>query len=462
MITTFVRRIFPLLALGSILIMLVRVQDFPQVGSDAYLHLRLGSEFRSGWPLGHPGHLSVFDTGEWFPTQWLSQIVMSWTDSTWGMSGVIWLVGSFILALPVCMYLVCRAWVAPLPAAIAVVLGTLGAAPGLSTRPQVVSYLLILLVTAAWLHTAQDHKPRYWLIVITWVWVPLHAMWIVGISIGIAAVLGIALTRPRDGRLLARLASIPVLSAVVPMLTPLGVNVYSSIAGVGDRNAQLTEWHSPDFTSPNTLLLAAMIAIVLVVSLRGGPVEWPTLMILGLGMVWGLYTVRTTIVAAIILTPLLGIALQRLVPSVQRIGRRESALALSMLVVASASLAVVAVQRGDDAPVASWVDKSLDAMPNDTKVLNDWELGHYVVWRHPQIQLVMHGYVDMFTIDELERNIDIATLQPGWDTSIAELEVDYALVDPDSRLGYVLTHQLGWQEVEGDDDYVLLLPPAQT
>lgn len=460
MITVFIRRIVPLLGLAAALALLVRIQEFPEVASDAYLHLRLGSEFRSGWSLSDPGHLGVFDSGQWFPTQWLSQVVMSWADSTWGMAGVMWLAGTLILALPVCMYVVCRSWVAPLPAILATVLGTLAAAPGLSARPQIVSYLLVLLVTTTWLRTARDHKPRYWLILVAWAWVPLHGMWIVGITVGVAAVVGIAVSEPRNFRRIARLASIPVLSAAVAVLTPLGLNVYSSVGGVSDRNSQLTEWLPPDFTSPNALVLLVMIATILVVALRGGPMDWPTVAILGLAIMWGLYSVRTTIVAAVILTPLLGLALQRMVPPVPRIGRREGAATFLMFVVASAALAMVAVHRKADIPVASWVDERLDAMPAGTKVLNDWGLGHYTLWRHPQVHLVMHGYVDVFTIKELERNIDIASLEPEWDQLVSDLEVDYALVDPDSSLGYALTEQLDWQVVESDDDYTLLTPAA--
>ena len=54
---------------------------------------------------------------------------------------------------------VCRRHAAPLPAALATFLGVAAAAPGLSARPQVVSYLLIALVTAAWLETARDGRP---------------------------------------------------------------------------------------------------------------------------------------------------------------------------------------------------------------------------------------------------------------------------------------------------------------
>lgn len=461
MITVFVRRVFPLLAIASALVLLIRMQRMPEVGSDVWLHLRLGDEFRGGWSIGHPGHLGVFDTGEWYPTQWLSQVALSWIQDHLGLTGVIWSAGTLVLALPVLMYVTCRRLVAPLPAAVATVLGTCAAAPGLSARPQLISYLLILLVLSAWLATADDLKPRYWLVLVSWGWVPLHGMWMIGITVGLAAVIGIALTRP-GAKVLARLAVIPLLSAVVPLFTPLGVHVYDAVSGVGDRNAELTEWMPPDFTAPNAIVLVCMIAVVLVVALRGGPLAWPTLALLGLAMAWALFSVRTTIVAGVLLTPLLAMALQRLVPPVARINRRELALVLGMLLVASVSLWVVVDQRDEPTPSPAWVDDRLDDMSAGTKVLNDWGLGHYTLWRHPQLQLVMHGYVDVFTVEELQRNIDITRVQPGWDDEVADLDVDYALVDPDSALGYALVHQLEWRQVDGDDDYVLLMPPASS
>ena len=71
----------------------------------------------------------------------------------------------------------------------------------------------------------------------------------------------------------------------------------------------------------------------------------------------------------------------------------------------------------------------------------------------------MHGYGDVFTDAELERNADLVRLAPGWDDLVADLAPDAALLDPDSSLGYAVEHQLGWTRVEGDHDYVLLTPP---
>jgi len=459
-ITTFVRRVLPVVGLAAALVVLIRLQGVPEVGSDVWLHLRLGQEFRDGWSLSSPGHLGVYDTATWYPTQWASQLAMSWVWTTFGTGGLIWFAGAWILLLPVTLYLVSRGYAAPLPAVLATCLGVCAAAPGLTARPQLVSYVLIAVVVAAWLRTAEDGRARWWLVPLTWAWVPLHGMWIIGVSIGIAVTIGIALSREHDRRAVLRMTAVPVLSTLVSIATPLGLHVVDSVTGVGTRSSVLTEWHPPDFTSPSPLFLVLMVAIVLVVHLRGDALDWPSLMLLGLAMAWGLYSVRTVIVAGIMLTPLLAMALQRMVPATGRPTRREVAVVAGVGVLALGVLAVTAGQRADRPVVAPWVADRLDGMPGGTKVLNDWALGHYAMAHHPQVQLVMHGYVEMFTPDELERNVDITRLAPEWDTEVADLDADYALVDPDSQLGYALVHQLGWDRVEGDDDFVLLVPPA--
>ncbi len=52
-------------------------------------------------------------------------------------------------------------------------------------------------------------------------------------------------------------------------------------------------------------------------------------------------------------------------------------------------------------------------MPPGTKVLNDWALGGYLMWRYPQLDLVMHGYGDTFTTAELTRNNDLLLTAAG-------------------------------------------------
>ena len=60
------------------------------------------------------------------------------------------------------------------------------------------------------------------------------------------------------------------------------------------------------------------------------------------------------------------------------------------------------------------------------------------MWRFPQLDLVMHGYGDTYTDDELERNADIDGTRGGWVELVRDTEVEYAVVPPNSPLAYNL------------------------
>jgi hypothetical protein len=232
------------------------------------------------------------------------------------------------------------------------------------------------------------------------------------------------------------------------------------VAVVGDRAQFLDEWDPPDFTTAPAAILALMIAVVMMAALRRDPVDWPTIMLFGLAIAWSIYTLRTTVVGAVMLAPLLADTLQRFVPRGPSIRRAEAAALAAMLVVASFALVLVSNARADDKGAPAWLDERLEAMPAGTAVLNEFNEGAYFLWRHPQLDLVMHGYADAFSDEEMDRNVEISVLAPGWDREVAELDVDVALVDPESPLGYAMTNDLGWIEIEADENFALLSPPT--
>lgn len=459
MVTLLVRRVVPLAAVALVLASIVRIQHVPAAVADTWFHLRFGEEFLSGtWSLRHPGHLGTHDSADWVPTQWLPQVAMAWLDDHVGIGGVVFAGGFVQLLITVLVYVSCRRAGAPLPAAMATAVAMMAASPGLSARPQLLSYLLVVAVAYAWLATARDGRPRWWVVALAWAWPMLHGMWPIGISISVVGVLGIALQGEVRGRPLLRLAAIPVLSVVVAVLNPLGPAVLRSLFDVGSRASYFSEWGPADFTEPAAALLAVMIALVLLSGLRSAPVPWVHVLLALLALAWALYSVRTTPVAALILAPLLAAAIQRVVPDGGPLSRPELAALLVILVVATTALAVVSARRASEDVVGDWVDSRLDALPAGATVLNDWPSGAYLLDRHPDLHLVMHGYGDVFTDAELERNADLVRLAPGWDDLVADLAPDAALLDPDSSLGYAVEHQLGWTRVEGDDDLVLLVP----
>lgn len=460
MITTLVRRVLPVAGLALLLGALVRAQSRPPVGSDGYFHLRMGHEFLAGWSLHHPANLSPFDTAHWLPTQWLSQIAMAALEDQAGLVAVMWAVSVLVLVLALAVYVSCRLSAAPLPAALATVLACGAASPGLSARPQLLSYLFVVVATAGWLATLRDGRPRWWLIALAWAWAPVHGTWPVAIFIAVAALAGLALERRYSLRHLAVLGLVPLFSVVSVLATPLGTDIYRSLFAVGTRSEFFAEWGPADLTTPYAIALLAMFAIVLLTAVKRTSLPWGQLLLVGLAAVFAVSSVRTTTLAALMLAPLVANALQEFVPHAPRLQRREGGALAALLIVFAVILVPVASGHADDTVVPRWLDARLDAQPAETRILNDWNSGAYFLWRHPHLSLVMHGYGDVFTNDELTRNLDILRLRPGWDDQVEDLDVDLALVDPDTPLGYALTNDLGWSLVESDDDFALLAPPT--
>lgn len=462
MITTLIRRVLPIAALGVLLGGLVRAQSRPPLAADGYFHLRMGHELLGAWSIGNPGHLGVYDSADWLPTQWLAQIALAGVEDRAGLAGVMWVVGVLVLVLALAIFVCCRLTSGPLPAALATIAACSAASPGLSARPQVLSYLFVLVVTTAWLATLRDGRPRWWLIGLAWLWAPLHGMWPLSIIIALVAIAGLALDRRFGVRHLALLAVIPLGSAAIVLATPLGIGIYTSVLAVGSRSEYFAEWGPADFTEPYAVALLAMVAVVLVVATMRRRLSWGQLLLVGLAAALGVSSARMTTVAAVMIAPLLAQALQEFVPAAPRLGWREGMALAALSVVCGGVLAPVVHSRADDPIAPAWLDERLDAQPKGTRVLNDWDTGAYFLWRHPQLSLAMHGYGDVFTDQELRRNATILRLEPHWDDEVEKLDADLALVDPGSALGYALTNDLEWTVIEEDEDFALLSPPGSS
>ncbi|WP_210438159.1 hypothetical protein [Nocardioides xinjiangensis] len=461
MITIVIRRVVPLIGLGVLMLGFGWQQRLPPAESDLWFHLRLGQEFLDGWSVQHPGHLGQLDSAEWTPTQWLTQLVMAWGMDRGGPIGVVWATSVVLVVLIVCTYVTCRGVAAPLPATLAVTVGIVAASPGLSPRPQMLSYVFIMATLAAWLGSARDGRPRYWLLAVAWVWPMCHGLWPVGLSIAVAVLTALALQRRFPAKTLMPLGLVAIGSFAVSALTPTGVDAYRSLFVVGTRTEYFAEWGAPDFTSLPGAVLGLMFVVVVAAGFRQQPVPWVEVAIVLLALIWSLYSLRTTVVGSLLLTPALASTIGRLAPSTGPVQRPES-LALFVMGLASAVVLAVHLHVHPAGPVVPrWVDARLDAMPPASRVLNDWNTGSYFVFRHPDLAWAMHGYGDVFTDAEIKRNSDLEQLNAGWETELRKLDVDIALLDPKSPLGYTLAHVQGWDVLQSDHRFALMVPPQR-
>jgi hypothetical protein len=442
---------------------LVRRAALPLDNLDTYFHLRFGHEFLSGaWSPRDPGSVSSLATADWVPTQWLSEVVMAQTEEWFGLAGVAWLSGLLFLSLALAVYWACRRRAEPAVAALLALLALVACSSGISMRPQLVSYLLVVATTAAWLRARDTGRAPWLLVPVTWVWTMCHGMWPIGIVIGVVAVLGIALDRGHSPRALARMALVPVLSAAVTLLTPAGPGLFPAVLQVGSRAKYFYEWNPPDYTKPWVATLAVILALALVPRLRRGEkVPWLEVLLFGLAAVCAVYSMRTVPVAACLAAPLAAAAVQPVLGARPAVLRREVVLVVGGFLLSLATLAVLVPHTADEPlETAPWLDGALGDLPAGTRVINDIGFGGYVMWRFPQLDVVVHGYGDLYTDGELERNADLEGGRGGWLRLVRDIDPAYAVLPPGSPLAYDLREVEGWTVVEHSDDLELLQPPA--
>jgi hypothetical protein len=278
--------------------------------------------------------------------------------------------------------------------------------------------------------------------------------------IGAVATLGLALDRaPR--RVVLRGALLTAACAGAAAATPVGPSLYGAVVAVGARREYFAEWLPPDWVSLDSGAFALLLVATLIGLWRRVENSWTETLLIALAGVFAAYSVRTVPVGAAMLAPLAAGPLQALVGRRTAVDARERWAVLGAAGLALVVLALAVPRTSDDPlPVPSWSDRAIGGLPAGTKVLNDWSLGGYLMWRYPRLDLVMHGYGDTFTTAELTRNDDLVRTAPGWQRRLRETGARVAVLRPRSFLASQLTSEEGWTTVHRSNTLELLRAPT--
>jgi hypothetical protein len=202
-----------------------------------------------------------------------------------------------------------------------------------------------------------------------------------------------------------------------------------------------------------------LFAATLVGLWRRDHTSWTEILLIMLAGVFAAYSVRTVPVGAAMLAPLAAGPLQDLFGRRTPMRRRELRAVLAGAAAALVVLgALVPRTSADPLDEPAWATAALGGLPAGTKVLDDWGLGGYLMWRYPQLDLVMHGYGDTYTTAELDRNNGFIVLSPGWDRDLHATGARVAVLRPWSRLASALTAD-GWTVVHSSDSLTMLHAP---
>ena len=437
----------PLLLLGSGVVWSMVHAQAPVREPDAWWHLALGEQFRSGGSLSHPAALTPFATEPWVPTQWLFEVAASYLVDWVGVAALPWLVavgaGLFGLAL----FVACRRLAGTLPATVATLAAFAAVSVFFVPRPQVTSFVLLAVFMGGWLETARDLRPRWWLVLLTYVWACAHGMWVVGPLVGLLVTAGLVLDRKVSRAQAARLLSIPVLGVLAAAATPVGPRLLLGPVNVSHVSNMIVEWQPPDFHEPDAALTAVLLFVVIVTwSRASAPAEWSHGLLLALAGAWTLYSARTLPLGAIIAAPLVAGAMSSwLRERNPRSGARRDILFVATFAALGIVLVTVVLRPHPVAfsMVGAPVDAELERIPADTVVFNEYAFGGWLDWNHRQVRPVIDGLTESYDGAYIAAHSASLRVSPGWQSVVQRTGATYALLYEDTPLASELRRR-GW------------------
>lgn len=434
------------------------------VNNDVWFHLRFGHEFLSGWSPWDPGSLSPQGTADWFPTQWLSQVALGQLEAWGGVNAVVIWGGVWALAYALVLYVVCRRLAGPWVAVGLTLLTVVVCAGWLSARPQVISYVFVVLVMAAWTSTYRDGRLRWWLLPLFWVWPMFHGMWPFGMVLSAVALAGLALDRTISRRVTWQGTGLLVGAFCLTFLTPVGPRLVAAVLVVTDRSQYFAEWKPPTFSDPRMLVTVAPLALIVILLARRDKASWFHILLTLTATGIAVYATRMAPLALAVGSVLLCHVLstrQLDPPTLVRARRRldlRLALAgfLASVGILVATAPTVEVRLSDD---LTWASPTLDQLPPHSTVLTDRPNGAWLLYSRPELNIPVHGYMDLMTDSEIKKVYRLETGDAGWEETLTWLAPAAAVLARDSTMEYNLRRVLGWKIVAQHEKQVVLLPP---
>jgi hypothetical protein len=438
---------------------------------DTWWHLSVGQHILDTGTLRGPDAWARFADRPYTATQWLPEAVAAWLVGLVGPGGVVFLRALSVLTLVALLYGLGRLSAGRLTAGLVAVVALLGAGAGLNPRPQLVSFVLFAVTVFAWWRTAHDHRPRWWLVPVYWLWACSHGLWSIGLAVNgilLAALVLDPRTRP-DLRATARLGAVLAACTLAVAVTPLGPSLLGTPFEVAGNAAGIAEeWRATPLNNIFSIAAMAMVvgtALLWLWTRRRPPVWKAVLLLTSMGLVLAMWRLvpMGSIVAAPLLADALGAVGHRPEPRT-RTERKVVAVTWAVFVLLAAALSLSpAGERAQQFPGnLAGVDRALDALPAGTVVLDDFALSGWLIHEHPDLVPVADLRVEIYSADHLHSYVRTERVEPGWEQLLATTGARHAVLQSDSALATALQQRLAWTVVATTDNtathdnYVLL------
>jgi hypothetical protein len=438
----------------------------PVADPDIWWHVRLGDLIRSS---GVPGRelWSYPILGDpWHPTAWLTDVALSSLHAAGGWRAIVIFK---VLASAGILLLLYRQVVPRARAEISAVVFVIAlASVGVffSERPQVLSFLLVLLVGPWAVRLATTGHWRAWpWVAITYLWCNLHGWWVLGPALlGLGALSWVVQSRFSRSSLhtVAKAAGTGVIAVIATMATPVGPALTFQPLAVHSIAPEITEWQ-PTSLLGNAPLGYTLLLLCLIVSWAVKPPRQAGLWVFCLGVVaFSFVAVRNVAPATLVLAPILaqvagaafGPWLERRPESRVPVWVGVAAATLTAALVATAAFARPAVE-----PTIPWrIVHQLNALPAPKHVVTDFMVSGLITGEVPSASVAMDTRVDNYSESYAHRYLAMLEMGTDWRRTFAQADPDYVVVLSESGLRQYLQQDRHWVVMTHDNGFVLMRP----
>jgi hypothetical protein len=208
-----------------------------------------------------------------------------------------------------------------------------------------------------------------------------------------------------------------------------------------------------------------VVVVALVWVWRRENLTWFKVAIAVSAVFWTWYAVRMVALAGVVMSPVLASALQAAItassaPSKPDAPSRRERLGLVSGAAALLTAVALVVPHTAAAPgkVPLALDGTLDRLPVGTTVLNDYTLGGWLAWRHPDLNRWVDPLADAYPVPHLRDTATITFVEPGWQEVVDRSRATVALLEDGSPLARAL-QVIGWRPDGTDRGWILLEKP---
>ncbi len=391
---------------------------------DFYLSLTSGRIIAEHGFVTHDPFSTVAQGGTWLNQQWLSELAFFRVSEVFGPTGLTVLYAVLITAPLALLLWLCRRKGWPMLVAVAAFYfpGVLAVVhPRAAGFTVLIFTLLVMLLVALWGRgAARSGERRHWwapvaMLVLFALWANLHGGFVAGLLLLGLATIGLAIDHWRGipGAVpLSRVAVLGIVAllaaATVTVATPLGSAIWDYLLSFQNQAISLasTEWGSA-FGSPLAVLYLALAtcfaAWMWVRSPR--PRRATTLLVTAGFLVFAGYSIRNIV----FIGPILALQVAWTAPNRGPV-RLRAPIAVFGTAAAAATLiwAVVLGPARDDPtlgfPVA---DYAIAHPPKHGRIVTYAGVGSYINWRSPSTRVVLNGWLEHYTPQELRDNYGV-------------------------------------------------------